>query len=55
MIYLGIAAAVLYLIPGFILLARRPEGRNLSGEAVFTTLLWPLFIGTGKAKDTEDF
>ena len=51
--YACIAAIVLYLIPGFVLLARRPEGRNLSGEAAFTTLLWPLFIGTGKGKDTR--
>jgi len=40
MAYACIAAAILYLIPGFVLLARRPEGKNLSGEAVYTTLLW---------------
>jgi hypothetical protein len=45
-----IAAVIVYLIPGFVLLARRPEGSNLSGEAALTTLLWPLFIGKNKSK-----
>jgi hypothetical protein len=53
MAYVWIAAIVLYLIPGFVLLARRPEGANLSGEAVYTTLLWPLYIGSGKAKEED--
>jgi hypothetical protein len=39
-----IAFAILYLIPGFVLLARRPEGRNLCGEAAYMTLLWPLYL-----------
>jgi hypothetical protein len=45
-----IAAVIVYLIPGFVLLARRPEGSNLGGEAALTTLLWPLFIGTTRSK-----
>jgi hypothetical protein len=39
-----IAFAILYLIPGFALLARRPEGANLSGEAAYVALLWPFFL-----------
>jgi hypothetical protein len=45
-----VTSVIGYLIPGFVLLARRPEGWNLSGEAVLTTLLWPMFIGTTKAR-----
>jgi hypothetical protein len=54
MAYVCIAAVIFYLIPGFVLLARRPEGRNLSGEAVFTTFLWPIFMAR-KANDNEGF
>jgi hypothetical protein len=43
--YALITFAILYLIPGFVLLARRPEGANLSGEAAYVTLLWPLYLG----------
>lgn len=42
--WLLIIAAFVYLIPGFVLLARRPEGANLSGEAAYVALLWPLFL-----------
>jgi hypothetical protein len=42
--YALIAVGILYLIPGFVLLACRPEGANLSGEAAYVALLWPLFV-----------
>ena len=46
--YALIALAILYLIPGFVLLARRPEGANLSGEAAYVTLLWPLYLRSNR-------
>lgn len=46
------AMAILYLVPGFVLLAHRPEGKNLSAEAAFVVLLWPLYVGA-KQHDRE--
>lgn len=49
-----VALVIAYLLPGFVLLSRRSEGANLSGEAAMVTLLWPFFRSGGKRNDREE-